>query len=365
MPDLVILEAAVLGALIGAIVLVGGVFWSSSAPPPVRVAMVLTCAAAVAHFLSRGPLRELVANQSPTLADGVFVLGASVSGLFWAFAMAVFLDRPASRLRYAPAIALMTLQLFILASPEPWRTAGFLIINLSITALSGHILFLTLHGWNDDLVEGRRRLRRPLLTIFAVCAALGLVLAVHASLQYAGVRADWTRALIDLALALLLVPCILLIKDRDLFSALEGASATAALKPQDDQALARLLAVMDDAQVWREPDLKIAQLAALVGEPEHRLRRLINGRLGHQNFSAFVNGYRIAEAKRMLAAPSAKDRTIAEIAFDVGFGSLGPFNRAFKLAAGQTPTAWRGSPESAVESQFDESEPGRPAVRRI
>ena len=29
------------------------------------------------------------------------------------------------------------------------------------------------------------------------------------------------------------------------------------------------------------------------------------------------------------------------IALDLGYGSLGPFNRAFKEISGMTPTAWR------------------------
>jgi len=32
---------------------------------------------------------------------------------------------------------------------------------------------------------------------------------------------------------------------------------------------------------------------------------------------------------------------VAAIAFDLGYGSLGPFNRAFRAATGATPTEWR------------------------
>ena len=30
----------------------------------------------------------------------------------------------------------------------------------------------------------------------------------------------------------------------------------------------------------------------MLGTPEHRLRALINRKLGHRNFSSFLNGYR-------------------------------------------------------------------------
>ena len=55
-------------------------------------------------------------------------------------------------------------------------------------------------------------------------------------------------------------------------------------------------------------------------------------------------------AKAALADPANARASISALAFDLGYASLGPFNRAFKDATGLTPTAWRarvqaGSPE--------------------
>ena len=75
--------------------------------------------------------------------------------------------------------------------------------------------------------------------------------------------------------------------------------------------------------------------------PEHRLRRLINQGLGHRHFSAFLNAYRVADAKQVLADPRQSDVPILTIAMDVGFQSIGPFNRAFKAATGRTPGEFR------------------------
>ena len=50
---------------------------------------------------------------------------------------------------------------------------------------------------------------------------------------------------------------------------------------------------------------------------------------------------RYAAAKRRLADPGEARTTVAAIAFDLGYGSLGPFNRAFRTATGSTPTEWR------------------------
>jgi AraC-like DNA-binding protein len=113
----------------------------------------------------------------------------------------------------------------------------------------------------------------------------------------------------------------------------------------DTAALARLERAMDVEEVWRREDLTIGVLAAHVGLAEHRLRRLINGELGHRNFAAFVNARRIAAAKLALRDPGQARTSISAIAYELGFGSLGPFNRAFKDITGLTPTAWRASAE--------------------
>jgi AraC-like DNA-binding protein len=98
---------------------------------------------------------------------------------------------------------------------------------------------------------------------------------------------------------------------------------------------------MGAGEAWRREGLTIGALAEAVGVPEHRLRRLINDHLGFRNFAAFVNVRRIEAAKALLADPAKARMTVAAIAYDLGFGSLGPFNRAFKEATGVTPTEYR------------------------
>jgi AraC-like DNA-binding protein len=109
----------------------------------------------------------------------------------------------------------------------------------------------------------------------------------------------------------------------------------------DRLALDRLADAMDKGELWRREGLTIGSLAEQVGTPEHRLRRLINDHLGHRNFAAYINVRRIEAAKRILSDPAQARTTVAAIAFDLGFGSLGPFNRAFKDVTGATPTQWR------------------------
>ena len=98
---------------------------------------------------------------------------------------------------------------------------------------------------------------------------------------------------------------------------------------------------MGEGRGYAQEGLSLASLAEQLGTPEYRLRRVINQGLGHRNFNAYVNGLRLAEAKRRLADPAERALPVLTIALDVGFGSIGPFNRAFKADTGLTPTEFR------------------------
>lgn len=108
-----------------------------------------------------------------------------------------------------------------------------------------------------------------------------------------------------------------------------------------DTALINRLTTAMAEGIWREEGLTIGALAQRLSVPEHRLRRAINQGLGHRNFSSFINAARIGAAKDALADPEQTSKTVLEIAYDVGFASLGPFNRAFRSETGQAPTEYR------------------------
>ncbi|MEJ7667038.1 MAG: helix-turn-helix domain-containing protein [Hymenobacter sp.] len=70
--------------------------------------------------------------------------------------------------------------------------------------------------------------------------------------------------------------------------------------------------------------------------PSHVLSKVINEGFG-QNFFDFINSYRIAEFKQVMAAPQARQYTLLALALEVGFNSKTAFNRAFKKQTDQAP----------------------------
>lgn len=55
------------------------------------------------------------------------------------------------------------------------------------------------------------------------------------------------------------------------------------------------------------------------------------------------------------------ERTITEICFDVGFGSVGTFSRTFKSIVGQAPSAYRAQNKPVVTPHCVQAVTLRPA----
>lgn len=96
---------------------------------------------------------------------------------------------------------------------------------------------------------------------------------------------------------------------------------------------------VDSRDLWRDPELTLADLARLLGTNTTYLSRALNEGLG-VTFSTFINSRRVEAVKRQLADPSVSD-DILTVAFAAGFNSKASFNRAFAEMVGSTPSAYR------------------------
>lgn len=329
--------------------LVGGVaiscalaFWRSRAPSHIRIAFVLLFLSAFAWTVMGSPLQILIADQSALVVLLVMPFGGAAPAFFWLTIRTLFEDRPIGRLGLVPAIVQMSLMaaILIFESTGFWA-GGWKVMTLLSLTLAGHGLFMMVRGWRGDLVEGRRRLRTLFLVLFGL-ASLQLIAMLSADFVLsAGYGGPWMFHALYTTLALLAAATALMLDVRRTLFAPTPVRTGKDGSAEDRAALKALGRLMTEDEMWRREGLSIGDLAAEMGLPEHRLRRLINGHLGHRNFAAFVNAYRIEAAMAQLADPAQARKTVAEIAFNHGFTSLNPFNRAFKDITGETPTAWR------------------------
>ena len=90
---------------------------------------------------------------------------------------------------------------------------------------------------------------------------------------------------------------------------------------------------------YQLPELSVERVGRETGISLPRISALLQQKYG-MNFKQYLNDVRIAEAKRLLRE---SDRTIAEIAFAVGYNSIPHFNRVFRQHTETTPTEYRES----------------------
>lgn len=145
--------------------------------------------------------------------------------------------------------------------------------------------------------------------------------------------------------------CVRFRRRRPLASGREQAASarrqgSTRVDPEIQQLGARLDAMVQTEALFFNADLKVADLARKLQTPEYKITRAATGALEAANFNQYINRFRVDFARDLMAKDPA--RSILSVAFDSGFASLGPFNRAFKAITGQTPRAYRAALEPAA-----------------
>ena len=327
--------------------------------PAARVGVLLMLCLCVQAFASL----PWIENQGPYAWQAPMV-GVSVgnSVLFWVFSCALFDDdfalRPLHWGLWLAVIGLGALFFAVVVMPQQRALAPIplaVAIGMRWTPLVFAALAIAAAAsqWRADLVERRRRLR---LYIVVMGTAYTVVTAVARLASRDGRMSAWMASL-DIAMLLAIIAVIAARELRVTGTGLlpervsapppvpagEGVAEPVAAPPDpaDERLAVQLRQAMAEDRAYRTEDLTVASLASRLGTPEYRLRRVINQRLGHRNFNAYVNGFRLDEARRALADPAQRDLPVLTIALEVGFQSIGPFNRAFKAATGLTPSEFR------------------------
>lgn len=223
------------------------------------------------------------------------------------------------------------------------------VIDALLTLTSTSLLALSfvepLRGWSRQWMPAERRMRLAFVALYGATVLsttlLGALADAFPELQ------PWHRAAVAICASAMLIftdralryrrraPLRAINRDRRV-----SGRESAGPDEEDTRLEAALRHQLEVVQAYREPELRVTELAARVGTVEHRLSRLITQRLGEKNFNQMLNRYRVAHACRLLAIRDGFG-TVLDVSFESGFASLGPFNRAFKSLMGCTPTAYR------------------------
>ena len=271
----------------------------------------------------------------------------------WLFALSQFRDR----LDLWPNYVLLGLGFYLLSranfvlfenSDTVLAQVVAILYTLSRFLLIAHMLYVAWQGRDDDLVESRRQFRGIYIIAVSLAALTISVFETVFPMETLAASIMLFQSTAMWALALLLVWYVISLRTNAIFA---GADNNARLHgnynandlsdPNERHDLETIERLIEDEELYLRQGLTIASLATEAGLPEHRLRRLINTHLGYRNFADFLNHYRITAAKDRLSSIGDRNIPVLTVAMDLGYGSLGPFNRAFKERTGVTPTEYR------------------------
>ncbi len=289
---------------------------------------------------------ESDAIQSTLLLRIVVSIGAiCIPVLFWLLSRAIFEDD--FRFRASLLIWFLVLIIphlnFFLDNMIPGSAFGQLSAVVARLASLGFVLaglYTALRTKRGDLVDERIRFRNIFLVITAALIGVTLIVEIISIDQQTIAVLQVLQRSSIFAITLFFLLSTFGIRPGFFFKEIPKLKTSTV----DDPLLsAKLQTLMEHQRVYKKEGLAIGQLAELMNEQEYRLRRLINGQLGFRNFNDFLNQYRVNEACDTLSDPAQSRKTILEIAYDLGYQSIGPFNKAFKDLKGTTPTAYRKS----------------------
>jgi AraC-like DNA-binding protein len=282
---------------------------------------------------------------SGPIAVGAHVVSGYLVVCLWWFALSCF-DRS---FRPQGAVLASGLAWLILASADRGFLGAWSADRLSrpLVALGfGMIAYLVwrlVHDRAGDLLERRRSLR---VTVVVLLAGLLFVERGKEALFGPAWRPEPYVVIQNTAILgfiLWLMSQLLRADTRLLTSgpAAQSLASAPALAAGETRLAARLRVLMEVERIHLDPDLTFGAFVRRMAAPERSVRRLINHQLGHDHFRAFLNAYRMAEARRLLADPGRADDKLVAIAMDAGFASIASFNRVFRATEGCSPSEFR------------------------
>ena len=324
--------------------------------------------AAILIRLASAPSGQRRANRMYLCLLGVYFIQSVLIGLRWGYGMMAFLpflgifasmipplssltfrdlvsERPGLRTsdwpHALPPVVLVVLMVF-------WRDPidVFLIGEFAVYGLC--LLWFTRHG-PDGLIVSRldgslRSFRALQLASSALIGSALTDFVISADLTLGGRH---TPAIISISTA----GVLLMLGFAAAITGSEGRGKEPAVNApeppkagprrvpltQDREIAATLDRLMDEKQLYRNPELTVLRLARRLLVPARAVSNAVN-RVHGISISQYVNNRRIEEACRLLRET---DQPVTQILFSAGFMTKSNFNREFSRVTGMSPTAWR------------------------
>ncbi|MEM9859064.1 MAG: AraC family transcriptional regulator [Bacteroidota bacterium] len=266
--------------------------------------------------------------------ERVFLLGALLAPFsVWLFAKAIF-NPSTITLKWKVLYVGLSLFIYLTIYTPPNPTFAS-IMNTGATLLYlffAAMVIKEIYQYNN---KSEKRYRSKITMILAMSCVF--ILAIVS--DYFRGTSIWLATVVVERLSILAVSTYFIISN---FILNEEIIPKTGISPTNDTTLVdRIMDKMTVEKLYLKEKLTIGELAEELDTPEYKVRQAINGDLGFKNFYDLVNSYRIKEASALLQNYSQAELSVLEIAYKTGFNSIAPFNRAFKVFMGTTPTEYR------------------------
>jgi AraC-like DNA-binding protein len=296
-------------------------------------------------------LHYLIGERVPVVSNVLTVMSLVTCGLAWLLAQALFRDMgdPNAQFRRSGSIALVgilfALTLGLSVTPSLSGTPARAYVAILQSLIGSAVLFLTLLEAFDKLTQfntDERRFRVKFAGAYAVILGCSFVVQIPEFTPYqAGTQAS--LAFIALIGAGFAVRYRL---GHPLAEQETRVEPKVAVVENDPVLAKRIEELLQSDSLFLDPDVRLSDLARRLREPNYKVSRCITHDLDYRNFNHMMNVHRIAAVKVSFDDRGNDHLPILSIALDCGFGSIGPFNRAFKTQTGQTPSAYRRNVKS-------------------
>jgi len=221
----------------------------------------------------------------------------------------------------------------------PWLPFAYA-LPLAFALGTGYLLWLARSVY--ALRAQRSQFRQELWALAGVLLLALLVLLLGLGLPWLSERVFFSLYASAIGGAFLLISMALYTMPQLPTEVVEAARETYAVSTLSqvdcEQMLTRLGNLMDQEQVYQNPDLDLALLAERMKLSPHQLSELINTRIG-KGFSRYIREYRVEAAEDLLLdKPS---MPVLSVGLEVGFSSQSNFYDAFRELSGMTPGQFR------------------------
>ena len=251
--------------------------------------------------------------------------------------------------------------------PKPWmkQLAGWLLLILAVGVVYPYEQYPSLWGnviipliylqWGcyiafsiSLLIPLLKKIRKEKLKPFekwmlTICGTVSLIFVAYVWAFLNITKGSYIIGPLYFSLIIYLVVFALLYRkkanDLSSFSTLKNGDK----KLQEQEAkyiLSKLERVMTEKELFKNPNLKVNDVAREISVSGHQLSQLLNNNLS-KNFTLFVNEYRINAACKILSEDS--NFTIDAVSLEVGFNSKSTFFATFKKLKGMTPSTFQQS----------------------